>query len=1123
MQKKNTNTAAAASPADVEWANDPLWFKDAIVYELHIKAFYDSDGNGLGDFRGLTEKLDYLQDLGINTIWLLPFYPSPFKDDGYDISDYHNVHPEYGSLADVRNFIREAHRRGLKIITELVINHTSDQHPWFQAARRAPPGSKKRNFYVWSDTDKKYPETRIIFTDSEKSNWAWDEEAQAYYWHRFFSHQPDLNHNNPEVVKAVIRIMRFWLDMGVDGLRLDAIPYLCVREGTNNENLPETHAVIKQMRAVIDAHYQNRMLLAEANQWPEDVREYFGDGDECHMTYNFPVMPRIFMAVAQEDRHPVVEIMHQTPDIPDNCQWAIFLRNHDELTLEMVTKRERDYMYQMYAADPRMRVNVGIRRRLAPLMDNNRDKIELVNFLLMTLPGSPIMYYGDEIGMGDNIYLGDRNGVRTPMQWSPDRNAGFSKADPQRLFLPPNMDPIYGYEAINIEAQARNPSSLLHWTKRLIAVRKNYKAFGRGSIKFLSPGNRKILAYVREWGDEILLCVVNLSRNAQPVELDLSAFKGRVPVELLGRSAFPPIGDLPYLLTLKGYGTYGFRLAVDAEVPYWHEERLARPALPILVLTEGWNTFSGKRAGTSAVRGAIAAATQEQLQHKVLAPYIASKRWFAAKGHQIERIEIQEQGEWNTAEGSWLLTVLEVHCADLAPQLYFLPMAICWEDDAGEEKLQTLAPWTLARVRQQDRTGLLYGAFGDDRFCRALVRGIGQNLDLPLGQGRVEFRAGSVFGELADGLEAPVRHPALEQSNTAVYFGDRLFLKGYRRLQAGTNPEVEVGRFLTERSPYAHIVPVAGSVEFQRADGQVLTLAILQSYVHNQGSAWNYTVDYLERFLAEHLAEAVLSSAETAENPHGYFLSLMDVLGRRTGELHLAFCRPTGDAAFEPEAISPDDLAAWSAKLQAEAEATLASLARRRDGLSDEIRAACDHLLALRTNLLERISPPALAGIRASKTRFHGDYHLGQVLLAENDFIITDFEGEPARPMAERSQKHSPLRDVAGMLRSFSYASAVATNHATTERPGDRQRLGPLVQAWEHSARGAFLKGYREVMQGCSACPDDTGAADRLIEFFVIEKALYELRYEMDNRPEWLSIPLYSLLRTLGQQESDLS
>ncbi|MDO8988054.1 MAG: maltose alpha-D-glucosyltransferase [Sideroxyarcus sp.] len=1101
-----------------EWMRDPLWYKDAIIYELHVKAFYDSSNDGIGDFKGLTEKLDYLQDLGVNTLWLLPFYPSPFKDDGYDISDYHNIHPDYGVLADVRNFIREAHRRNLKIITELVINHTSDQHPWFKAARSAPPGSKKRDFYTWSDTDKKFPETRIIFTDSEKSNWAWDEVAGAYYWHRFFSHQPDLNHNNPEVAKAVTRIMRFWLDMGVDGLRLDAIPYLCVREGTNNENLPETHAVIRQMRAVIDAHYENRMLLAEANQWPEDVREYFGDGDECHMTYNFPIMPRIFMAVAQEDRHPIVDILNQTPAIPENCQWAIFLRNHDELTLEMVTKKERDYMYQMYAADPRMRVNVGIRRRLAPLMENNRDKIELINFMLLTLPGSPVLYYGDEIGMGDNIYLGDRNGMRTPMQWSPDRNAGFSKADPQRLYLPPVMDPNYGYEAINVEAQSRNPSSLLNWTKRLIAVRKNYKAFGRGSIKILKPGNRKIFAYLREWNDEIVLCVVNLSRTAQPVELDLSAFKGRVPVELLGHSAFPPVGSLPYLLTLKGYGYYGFRLAADVDVPFWHEERLLRDELPMLVLTEGWLTRVAGHSNAGLVRRAMAESAGDKLQHRVLAPYLEAKRWFAAKGHPVKRIELTGQDELNTADGSWLLTLIEVHCEDLSAQTYFLPLSICWEDETDEDKMHALAPWTLARVRQHARTGILYEAFGDDNFCRALVRSMGANTDIEIGTSRFEFRSFSAFAQLAAGIETPVRHPALEQSNTAVYFDNQLFLKGYRRLQDGTNPEAEVGRFLTEVSPYPHIAPVAGVLELRQADGRNMTLALLQAYVENQGSGWNYAVDYLAGYLIDQLGQSELQLAREDTGVHGFFLTIMEVLGTRTAELHRAFCRKTGDAAFDPEPITPDDTGAWSKQLHAEAIATLDHLEALRDSLPADVHAATDRLLALRPALLDRISPQALEGIQASKMRYHGDYHLGQVLRVQNDFVITDFEGEPARPLSERRQKHSPLRDVAGMLRSFSYVSAVAVNRATAERPGDRSRAGPLVRQWEDETANAFLNSYRAAIAGCEAWPADAAQAERLIDFFVIDKALYELRYEMDNRPEWLSIPLFSLLRKLENE-----
>ncbi|MFW5724171.1 MAG: maltose alpha-D-glucosyltransferase, partial [Halochromatium sp.] len=594
---------------DLETATaDPLWYKDAIIYQTHVKAFFDTDGDGTGDFRGLTQKLDYVQALGVNAIWLLPFYPSPMRDDGYDISDYRNVHPAYGSKRDVRRFISAAHRRGIRVIVELIINHTSDQHPWFQAARRAPKGSSKRNFYVWSDDDSRFSETRIIFTDSEASNWTWDPVAEQYYWHRFFSHQPDLNHNHPQVVKAVIRVMRAWLDLGVDGLRLDAIPYLCVRDGTSNENLPETHDVIKQMRAVVDAHYENRMFLAEANQWPEDVRDYFGDSDECHVCYHFPLMPRMYMALAQEDRHPIVEIMEQTPEIPADCQWALFLRNHDELTLEMVSDRERDYMYQTYASDPRMRVNVGIRRRLAPLLDNNPNKIRLMVSLLLSMPGSPILYYGDELGMGDNIYLGDRNAVRTPMQWTPDRNAGFSRADPERLYLPPIMDAVYGYQSVNAEAQSRSASSLLNWMRRIIEVRKAHRVFGRGSIEFLHPGNRKVLAYVRASTaadpipddardkHEILLCVVNLGRGAQPVELDLARFQGRVPVELLGRTPFPPIGELPYLLTLAGHGFYWFLLSEQEAAPAWHDERLPAPRLATLVLPEGWRSLRLDRA-----------------------------------------------------------------------------------------------------------------------------------------------------------------------------------------------------------------------------------------------------------------------------------------------------------------------------------------------------------------------------------------------------------------------------------------------------------------------------------------------------------------------------------------------
>ncbi|WP_205447061.1 maltose alpha-D-glucosyltransferase [Candidatus Frankia alpina] len=545
-------------------SRDPYWFKRAVFYEVLIRGFADSNGDGTGDIRGLISKLDYLEWLGVDCLWLLPIYSSPLRDGGYDISDYFQILPEFGDLGDFVSLVDEAHRRGIRIIADLVMNHTSDAHPWFQASRSDPEGPFG-DFYVWSDTDERYPEARIIFVDTEKSNWSWDPVRGQYYWHRFFSHQPDLNYDNPDVQEAMLEVLRFWLDLGIDGFRLDAVPYLYVRDGTNGENLPETHEYLRRVRKEVDAKYADRVLLAEANQWPSDVVEYFGNDDECHMAFHFPLMPRIFMAVRRESRYPISEILAQTPQIPPNCQWGIFLRNHDELTLEMVTDDERDYMWAEYAKDPRMKANIGIRRRLAPLLDNSRDQMELFTALLLSLPGSPVLYYGDEIGMGDNIYLGDRDSVRTPMQWSPDRNAGFSTSDPARLYLPLIMDPVYGYQALNVEAGQRMPTSFLAWTKRMIEVRKRHPVFGLGTYEELAASNPSVFAFVREFGDDRVLCVANLSRFAQPVELDLRRFEGLVPVELLGRVHFPPIGELPYLLTLPGHGHYWFALTVPGE------------------------------------------------------------------------------------------------------------------------------------------------------------------------------------------------------------------------------------------------------------------------------------------------------------------------------------------------------------------------------------------------------------------------------------------------------------------------------------------------------------------------------------------------------------------------------
>ncbi|MDK9722990.1 MAG: maltose alpha-D-glucosyltransferase [Rhodospirillales bacterium] len=1099
-------------------ADDPLWYKDAIIYEMHVRSFFDANNDGIGDFVGLTRQLDYIQDLGVNTIWLLPFYASPLRDDGYDISDFHAIHPNYGTRDDFKTFINEAHHRGLRVITELVINHTSDQHPWFKASRNAPAGSAKRDYYLWSDSKKKFPETRIIFTDSETSNWAWDDTAKAYYWHRFFSHQPDLNHNNPHVVRAVTRLMRYWLDIGVDGLRLDAIPYLCVREGTNNENLPETHEVIKQFRKVIDSHYKNRMLLAEANQWPEDVCEYFGDGDECHMAYHFPLMPRIYMALAQEDRHPVIEILNQTPDIPSTCQWAIFLRNHDELTLEMVTKKERDYLYEMYANDQRMRVNVGIRRRLAPLMDNDRRKIELVVWLLMTMPGSPVIYYGDEIGMGDNIYLGDRNGVRTPMQWSPDRNAGFSRADPQKLFLPPVMDPVYGYEAVNVEAQSRNATSLLNWYKRVIALRKSVKAFGRGKTQLLRPGNRKVLAYLRTYEDEIILCVANLSRIPQAVEIDLSQYSGHVLVDLIGRTSFPPANSAPYLLTLSGYGFFVFRLDEKASLPTWHEEKRALQEPPILVLLEGWRTFFAPKTGASVIQRAISGTARRQLQSEVLIPYIASRPWFAAKGHAIEHIEFTQEGEWSHDGHSWLITLAYVVFTDIPAQSYFLPLAIAWDEEAAD-LLSHLAPWTLARIRQKEKTGILYGAFGDDSFCAEIVKAIGSDVDAPFAGGQLEFRTGRTKSVIRNEDITNFHRPAIEQTNTNVIINNRYFLKGYRRLHQGVNPEAEMGLFLSGKG-FAHVAQVVGSLEYRRGDGTVFALALLQDYVTNQGDGWSVTQDYLQRYFLSCLTELKKEPSEGATADHSYFLTLMQTLGGRVGEMHLILDQGAGNPDFEPLAFHDDDFEQWAAGSAERARQVCSLVEASYTKLLDEVKPAAEKLLSERIPLFESIKALRAKDLSVTRIRHHGHLKLDQVLLAEGDFVIIDFGGDPDFPIERRRMKHTPFRDVAGILYSLHCAGRMAARNCIAERPDDRLCLEGRRIEWEGQATTAFMKGYEHAAQAGSFYPADANQRRTLIDLSLIDLMLDQIIHKAGSHYEWLDLPLDGLMTFIHKEAS---
>ena len=1088
---------------------DKLWFKDAVIYQVHVKAFFDANDDGVGDFRGLTEKLDYIKNLGATCVWLLPFFPSPMRDDGYDIADYRNVNPAFGTTHDFRQFVKAAHDRGLRVLIELVVNHTSDQHPWFQRARNAKKGSIWRDFYVWSDTDKKYDGTRIIFTDTETSNWTWDPVAGEYYWHRFFSHQPDLNYDNPRVVEAVLNVMRFWLDAGVDGLRLDAVPYLVEREGTNCENLPETHEVLKTLRRVMDAEYSDKIFLAEANQWPEDVRPYFGDGDECHMAFHFPLMPRMFMAIAEEDRYPILDIMRQTPDIPESCQWAIFLRNHDEMTLEMVTDRERDNMYRIYATEPRARINVGIRRRLAPLMENDRRRIELLTGLLLSMPGTPIVYYGDEIGMGDNVYLNDRDGVRTPMQWSIDRNGGFSRSDPARLFLPPIQDAVYGYQTVNVESQMRSPSSNINWLRKMIAVRQGYKVFGRGTLSFLQPANRKIIAYVREYEDQIVLCVANLSRSAQQVGLDLSAFSGRVPVEMVGWSAFATITNDRYVLSLPGHGFYWFLLSDTAQAPAWDND--APELMPELV------TLVLPRAGSGT---ALGAKSRLAFENDALPAYLPKQRWFADKGTRLASAPVVDTVQ--LAEGvAASLTIVE------AGNRYFLPLTVV-EDD-GDDRPAALVRATITRTRSGPTGGYMYDGFAIDSFVYALIDAIRAERSLTSTRGGTFVAAQTAAMRAIEfAPNAKIRRLDVEQSNTSLIVDEKIVVKGYRRLQAGAQPELEIARFL-DAVGYSNSPPLYGYVEHVDAEGTKTALCIVQQFINNQGDAWSTTLAYLDRYFddARSLHHGLDESApipadQTArvedrpEDPHRLFTERMRRLGMRTAELHRAFATKTGDAAFDPEPVTDGDLDAWVAQAIASAKAALATLEREIDRIPSDLQAFARTLLERREAVFAALHLPKLGDASFVKTRFHGDYHLGQVLTVADDFMIVDFEGEPGRPLSERRTKSSPLRDVAGMLRSLNYAAVAGMRGVQADRADQTVSLEPLAAQWERRSREAFLRGYRDSMDGAASYPAAPELARRVLDLFVLEKAFYEMSYELANRPSWVRIPLEGIRGILG-------
>jgi maltose alpha-D-glucosyltransferase / alpha-amylase len=1076
-------------------AEDPLWYKDGIIYQVHIKSFFDSNNDGVGDIAGLTQKLDYIVELGASAIWIQPFFPSPRRDDGYDISDYRAVHPEYGSLQDMRRFIAAAHEQDLRVVIELVINHTSDTHPWFQRARQAKPDSSARNFYVWSKDDRRYKDARIIFVDTEKSNWSFDPVADAYYWHRFYSHQPDLNFDNPQVLNAVLSVMRFWIDAGVDGFRLDAVPYLVERDGTDCENLPETHTIIRKIRAALDEAAPGIVLLAEANQWPEDVKEYFNTGDECHMAFHFPLMPRMYMAIAREDRFPITDILRQTPEIPEPCQWAIFLRNHDELTLEMVTDAERDYLWNTYAADRRARLNLGIRRRLAPLLEHDRRRIELMTALLFSMPGTPIIYYGDEIGMGDNIYLGDRDGVRTPMQWSSDRNGGFSRADPASLVLPTIMDPVYGYGAVNVEAQARDPHSLLNWYRRMLAVRRRHRVFGRGKLRLLYPGNRKILAYLREYdedGEEIVLCVCNLARTAEAVELDLSAFSGRVPVDLLGGSSFPPIGELTYLLTLPPYAFYWFSLENETATPAW---RVAPPTpLPEMITLVFRNDVSEL----------LEPEPRQMIEGEILRQYLLRRRWFAAKNEKAMNLSITRADLIHGRTGDFVAFEVTATLEGRTDK-YFLPVGIVWEGESSSAIVQQLA---LARVRQRRRTGYLTDAFAIDTLPRAGLEGLALGRSIPLKDGEFRWiKTSEPSPTLPEDLE--ILRLSAEQSNTSLIVGDIAVLKIIRRVSPGIHPQTEMAGYLTEQG-FKNIPALLGELVRVDSTGTPHTSVIVERFVRNQGDAWQWTLDTLKRAIdSMSVSGADKGATEDALSP---CLALAAAIGKRLAELHSVLASPTDNPAFAPIPASHVETDSMAAAAVAELSASCRALANFTAWSEGDQRTKGQALIDKQDQIARQLQQLASSASGTLLTRIHGDFHLGQVLVTSGDAVLIDFEGEPSKPLDERRAKGCPLRDVAGLLRSFDYAAATLAREPAPASEQSAERRDELLHQFVTLASARFLESYRETARTAEhRWFNDDKTADALIDLFLVHKAAYEVSYEAANRPGWIGIPLQGL------------
>lgn len=1091
------------------YRREPLWYKDAIIYELNIKAFFDSNGSGVGDFAGLEQKLDYLEELGITAIWLLPFYPSPLRDDGYDIQDYYTVSEAYGNVDDFKRFLDAAHARGLQVITELVINHTSDQHPWFQRARRAPVGSKERDYYVWSDDDAKWPDVRIIFTDTETSNWTWDPVAKQYYWHRFFSHQPDLNYDSPDVQREIFEVLDYWMQMGIDGFRLDAIPYLFEREGTNGENLPETHVFLKKLRKHVDDNYDNVLFLAEANMWPEDSASYFGDGDECHMNYHFPLMPRMYMSVKLEDRHPITDIFDQTPEIPENCQWATFLRNHDELTLEMVTEEERDFMNSTYAPDKMARINVGIRRRLAPLMDNDRNKIELLNVLLLSLPGTPVLYYGDEIGMGDNYYLKDRDGVRTPMQWDNQENAGFSTANPHSLYLPVIRDTEYSYRWVNVKRQQQTPNSLLNWTRRLLAKRKSFQVFGRGKITWLKPDNGRVLAFIREYEDEKVAVVINLSRHPQSVDLDLSEYEGSRVKEVFGQTLFNEVGRDLYPITIGGHGYYWLQL--ESVVASGLDQRNLRvPALATDSLKE---VFSRKNIRT--------------LEKSVLPAYLRSASWMGARASQLEGVEITEHRIYrgNSRHYAWLF--LQVSFLEGLPELIQLPIAFHYfREDVDYTKREE----AICLLTSEEGKLVMVEALTDEDFRVALADGFQGFGDLQ----HISFQGhdGMIFAQPQD------FKPGHSGTEYQLLQSKDFNIKFYRRISVSQIPDLEVKQLLNKRA-YASAPTVVGSLHFTPKKGINSTLAIFEKRISSEGLAWDYVRNNLQRFGEDVLARlkqpnqdsptarpddvSVTDEIRYRDMPEtiqeilgSIFITKMAELGRTIAAYHTIVTDVAGEKNFEHEALSLHYQRSVYAGLKGDVRSTLDLLKRSLPELDEEATGFAEALIEQEPVIHAKLKRIFDHKIEADKVRIHGDFTLEQVAMSNDKFIIQNFDGDPDRTFSQRTLRRSPAKDLANLMRSISYAAGLVFEDLS---PGLRDETADHLEDWLRTASrylsAEFLTAYRKATAGTRLLPTDEQDLEVLLDTFRIEKVLQELRYDLNYRTAQVQVPLRGALELL--------